>query len=373
MSEGNSTANSNSIPELVVELENPISIRSNFPALQSWLRVELIKYEIEVTSETLTDAKRAAAELNDLAKKLDRVRIDYAKKFKAPITEWEAEAKTLFEATIAAREKILEQTRVFDNKTRKLCKELMAAFLTECYAAAEVRQEYQNGFETIDTLVGISCVTKTGQLTKSAKESIEGLAQKSRLAQEKADGRMARVEADCRAAGVEPLTRDQVSSFLDLEDSAFLPRLAKMVADEVKRQESAREKIRKEEQEKAEREARIKAEADTRARAEAEAKAKKEQEDREAAEQARKVVAENVTPDPVPEPKLVPVRVDPPNETPTEPEEEKKIVALKFSFLVDVQAKISTHPEKVRRVMTGIVLAAIESCDYRIAKVEVIS
>jgi hypothetical protein len=57
------------IPELIVKLENPIAIVSNFPQLKAWLDSELVKYEIEVTAETLSEAKRAMIELGDLAKK----------------------------------------------------------------------------------------------------------------------------------------------------------------------------------------------------------------------------------------------------------------------------------------------------------------
>lgn len=376
--ERNSAANSvdTTIPELVVTLENPIAIKSNFPQLKTWLSNELKKYEIEVTAETLQDAKRAAAELNALAKKLDDARKEYKRKFSEPISAWEEEAKALHQAALSAREKIVAQTKVFDDKTRDLCRILMIDLLGEEYQRLEVRPEYQRGFDQITNLVGTSKVTNSGNLTKAARENIEGLAQNGRLAQEKADGRMARVEADCRAAGFEPFTREMVSSILDLDDASFSGRLTKMIADESKRQESAREKIRKEEQQKAEREARAKAEAEEKARkekeaaeakvkADAETKAKKEQEDRDAAERINTTVAENTTPEPTPIPEPV--------TQPASTDEEKKIVALKLCFLVEVQAKINTSPEIVQKVVGKIVLEAIKNADPRIVSVEAAS
>lgn len=378
--EGNSATTESREIALVLTGTLPV-ISANFEACKAFYAEEMKQYDVAVTEENLGEAKADLAKLRAEIKRLDRIRIDEANRLKAPITVMEKQVKELTEVIETMVAKIAAQVKSYEDKTRALCKDLMTAFLSECYEAAEVRPEYRNGFSTIDSLVGTSKVTASGNLTKAARESIEGLCQHSLLIQSRADGRMARVEADCRAAGVEPLTRDQVTSFLDLEESAFLPRLSKMVADEVKRQETAREKIRKEEQEKAQREAKIKADAEEKARkekeaaeakakADADAKAKKEQEDREAAEQARKVVAEIATPDQVPEPKRVPVRVDPPADT-SEAPQETKIVTLKFSILVDVQVKTSTPPEKVRRVMTGIVMAGIEACDSRIKSVEV--
>jgi len=362
----------NTIPELQVSLETPLVIVSNFPQLRAWLDTELAKYEIEVTAETLSEAKQAMAELNSLAKKLDQARIEYAKQFKAPITAWEAEAKTLFDATKAAREKIAAQAKRFDDEARALCASLMCELLEAEYARLEVRAEYAKGADMIQTLVGISYVTKTKQLTKAARENIEGLAAQGRAAQDKADGRLARFEADCRAAGVEPLTIEHVRSFIDADDKVFQVRKAEMIQIEVKRLAAQREKIRKEEEDKA----RAKAEAEERERKRKEA----EEADRKLREEqaACKETQAELEPPPIMTPTVETMTVSAPAaeripvaESPAANEGEKVTITFEYRFAVHVSAKASADPEKVKKFLAGTILVAIKTSDERIIGVDV--
>lgn len=369
------------IPELIVTLENPLVINSNFAAIQARLNEELKKYEIEVTEETLPEAKKSMAELGAMAKEIDRRRIDFAKAMKVPITAWEAEAKKLSEATMAAREKIAAQTKIFDDKTRERCQKLMLEHLLSEYVRLEVRPEYQRG--DVAPLVGISGVVKSG-LAKAARESVEGLAMQGRLMQEKADGRMARVEADCRAAGVEPLERPHVASFIDADDRTFSTNLNKMIQTELTRATAAREKIQKEEFAKAkalaEEEARIQREKENRERAILEQQEKekrlREKAIADAEEAARKAAEKPVI---QPEP-TVPVSVPEPEKEvvvkllPSEPVQAdgKKKMIFQFSLYLEVLAKPEADYEAVKKFISKTVQQAISAADHRIIQTEVV-
>lgn len=382
------------LPELKVN-HTPLVVTSNFPALRTWLNSELKKYEIEVTAETLPDAKRAMTELSALAKKLNQARIDYAKEFKKPITAWEEEAKTLFDSTTAAREKIATQTKKFDDETRALCNGLMTAFLGEEYERLEVRPDYQKGFEQIAALVGISHVTKTKALAKSGRDSIEGLAQNGRMAQEKSDGRMARVEADCRAAGVEPLTREHVASFLDADDKTFSAKKESMIKAEVARLEAQKKKIRDEEEAKARAkveaeeaarkqkeaaDAKIKADADrgekekidaeraAKEKANKELADKMEADRKKAVDELAKLQAENRAKAATPEPNPAAVDVVKPVEDATD----KAALTFKYNIMVSVLAKVGADPARVGMFIGEMVAKAAAKADSRIIHAEVV-
>lgn len=339
------------LPEFQVTLENPLVIKSNFPQIRERLTEELKKYELEVTEESLSGAKKAMAELSDLAKKIDRARIDYAKQFKAPITAWEAEAKTLFEATNSARDKIAAQVKVFDDKVRTLCKELMEDLLAKEYNRLEVRQEYATGAAMIPGLVGLSCVTKGGQLAKAARENIEGLAMQARAAQDKADGRMARIEADCRAAGVEPLAIEHCRSFIDADDRTFEARKAELIQIEVKRLQAKRDQLEREAKEKTERE-----------------------------EKARKVEEEKTN---QPAPEAPPVLQEPARPaTQSAPQvsepaksennaSDREEIHLYFHVGVSVLAKKGASRDAVRQFVGKLIPGAVKGADARVVACEV--
>jgi|GEM_PF-5411578 len=267
---------------ITVELQHPIAILSNFDALQAQLGQELEKYAITVTEETLPGAKKAVAELRDLQKKIDRARIDYSRQFSEPINAWGENAKALVRMAKEAEEKIVVQVKTFEDRTRALCADLMAAYLEKAYEGLGVRPEFRVGRHMIPELVGLSKVTGAGALTKAARESIEGLAQQGRIAQDRVDGRLATLEAECLKAGLsQPMTPESVTHLLALDDVGYRAGLERMIRAEIDREARARQAIIDAEQARIRAEERAKAEAEARAK-QAEEKARQDALNREA-------------------------------------------------------------------------------------------
>jgi hypothetical protein len=263
-------------------------ISGNFEACRSWYLAELERYQGVVDPEKLPEAKADLTKLRAEVKRLDRIRIDESKRLKAPISAMEKQVESLTALISQTIDKIALQVKACEEKTRKLCEKLMLELLYAEYDRLEVRPEYRTGATMIEPMVGISKVTAGGALTKAARESIEGLAMQGRAAQDKADGRMARVEAECRAAGIEPFVREYLSSFLDADDAGFTHHLNRFLLMEKERVEAARKK----QEEEIRRQERAKAQAEEAERARLEAISRKEHEERLARERAEREAKE---------------------------------------------------------------------------------
>ena len=293
----------------VVEF-TPVVIDQNFEEVKSILADGLKAYEIEVTEENLPGAKKMATELNSLSGVLGKLRKEKSKEMSAPIKDFEAKAKELEDMCQAGRQKILEQVKAFEDKTRALCEELVVSLSTELYQEKSVRPEFQTA--TLDDLIKISNVTKTGQLTAQAKRDVAGKVDSCLAQQLMRDGRLARLEADCLFAGLKtPLQEIHVRQILLKPDEEYNTIVSDLIRLEVDKQKAAEERAKKEAEEKvrreeqarirAEEEAKAKAEREERARIEAEekakaaAKAKAEREESEKAEAAMRAALPSVS------------------------------------------------------------------------------
>lgn len=265
----------------------PIEIVSNFPAFKAELEEVLKQYSIEVTEENLSAAKKAATDLNKKAEEIKKRKIEKAKEFALPIKTFEAQAMELVDMCLKGREKILEQVKVFEDKTRKLCLELMQIALGEQYELSGVRDEFRNGFAKLPGMVGISHVTPAGSLKKAAVDAVAALAVMARGIQDRTDGRLSRLEAECLKAGLRSaLDPSSVEGVLQAEDAAYNAHLTRIIGVELKRQQAAEAKIREEEEAKA----RKKIEEENRIaqeKVEKEAREAKQKADQEAREKAR--------------------------------------------------------------------------------------
>jgi hypothetical protein len=260
-------------------------ITGNFEACKAFYTAELARYDVVVDPENLPAAKNDLAKLRAEMKRLDRIRIDEASRLKAPITAMEAQVKELTGLIETTVTKIAAQVKACEEKTKARCKDLMLETLALEYQKAEVRSEYQaEGYASVDGMVTLSSVTAAGNLTKAAYNSIVALATAARGLQDRTDGRIARLESDCYAAGLHtPLQRAHIEKFLHDSDAIYKSGLDAIIKIEVSRQEAAQKKL----QEEADRKARAKVEEEQRlakVKADAEAKEAKAKLDREAEE-----------------------------------------------------------------------------------------
>src|SRR5690554_5333955 len=86
----------------------PAQISANLAEIKAELLENLKQYEIEVTIETLPEAKKMATDLNKLAKEIDTRRKDVKKELSAPVDVFNAQAVELAKLILDSREKILK-------------------------------------------------------------------------------------------------------------------------------------------------------------------------------------------------------------------------------------------------------------------------
>ena len=262
-------------------------ITGNFDACKAFYETELLRYASVVDPQRLLAAKADLAKLRGEIKRLDRIRIDEATRLKAPITAMESKVKELTGLIRNTADKIESKVKACEEKTLASCRALMLVMLAGEYERLEVRAEFQTGAPLLEPMVRVSGLTGSGHLTKSSSESVQGLAQQARGIQDRTDGRLARLEADCWAAGLTvPLQREHIERFLQDTDEIYSSQLVKLIKIEVSRQEAHEKAI----QDEAERKARAKVAEENRQakeKANSDAREAKEKEGREAAKKAK--------------------------------------------------------------------------------------
>ena len=249
MEETTRTVEPEIVHDLIVSNYQPLSFTANFEIVEAEITKELEKYNIEVNQENLQQAKKMAADLNFKSKTMETTRKEKTREFSKPIDDFESKVKRLVNLTLEAREKILSQIKKFDEKTLEICKDLMKVHLLETYEKLEVEEQYRTG--DITPLIGLSQLNPGGSLKKSAKESIEGLAQQGRMAMDRVNGRIAQLENESRKAGLEtPLNIEIVRPYLQETDAFYAKKLQQLIKVQVHSQEQAKKKVLEAEREK---------------------------------------------------------------------------------------------------------------------------
>lgn len=266
--------------DLIVKAQ-PVAISGNFDEVKTALQSEIAKYDIEVTVDNLPDAKKAATELNKLSKAIDQVKKDKAKEFAAPIEDFKKKTMELIDIIQSGREKILAQTKVFEEKVIKTCKELLIAELAELNDQLGVTAEFRTA--TIDGMAIQSNLTNKLNLTKAAKDKLFDAVQADKNRQETVKSRLSMLAAISERAGLKtPILDTAVASFIAEPEHVFNEKLNMLIDSEVAREKAIEERIRKEA------EAKEKAEAERKAREAAEVEQRAAREAHEAAERERK-------------------------------------------------------------------------------------
>lgn len=266
--------------DLIVKAQ-PVAISGNFEEVKTELQEQIKRYDIEVTADNLQDAKKMATELNTLSKSINRIKIDKSKEFAAPIEAFKKKTMELIDVIQSGREKILAQTKVFEEKVVKICKELLVAELAELNERLGVTAEFRTA--TIDGMAIQSNLTSKLNLTKAAKDKLFNAVQADKTRQETVKSRLSMLAAISERAGLKtPILDTAVASFIAEPEHVFNEKLNKLIDSEVAREKAIEERIRKEA------EAKEKAEAERKAREAAEAEQRKAREAHEAAERERR-------------------------------------------------------------------------------------
>lgn len=227
---------------------NTLVITDNFEQLKAGLIEQIKLYEIEVTDDNLSDAKKMATELNKLSTAINRIKIDKAKEFAAPIEEFKKKAAELIDIVQSGREKILKQIEAFDLRVIRMVTSLLADERASLFEAMAVKPEFQTA--KIESLAIKSNLTAGGQLTKAAKDRLAEMVASDHAMQETVESRVTSLQSVAERAGLINLSESLVASFIREPEAIYTEKLNKVIDGEIKRQKELEEKIRVQEAEK---------------------------------------------------------------------------------------------------------------------------
>ncbi|MDD2999965.1 MAG: DUF1351 domain-containing protein [Candidatus Riflebacteria bacterium] len=228
----------------------PAQISANLAEIKADLLENLKQYDIEVTIETLPEAKKMATDLNKLAKEIDTRRKDVKKELSAPVDVFNAQAVELAKLILDSREKILKQVAVFEDKQREHCKKLLQNELDALYLEAEVTKEFQTG--NIEKLAILSNLTDKAKLTKSAIEKVAEMVKADKAVQDMVESRKANLSAITERAGIVGGIYDKlIEPFIKEPEAIYTAKLNELIDGIIKQQKAAEERIRAEAERKA--------------------------------------------------------------------------------------------------------------------------
>jgi hypothetical protein len=242
----------------------PAQISANLTELKADLLENLKSYDIEVTIETLPEAKKMATDLNKLAGEIDKRRKDVKKELNAPADAFNAQAVELAKLILDSREKILKQVAIFEDKQREHCKKLLQNELDALYLENEVIKEYQTG--NIEKLAILSNLTDKAKLTKAAIEKVIEMVKADKAVQDMVESRKTNLNAITERAGIVGGIYDKlIEPFIKEPEAIYTAKLNELIDGIIKQQKAAEERIKEEAERKAKEEAE-KIERETKAR-----------------------------------------------------------------------------------------------------------
>ena len=318
----------------------PAQISANLAEIKADLLENLKQYDIEVTIETLPEAKKMATDLNKLAGEIDKRRKDVKKELSAPVDNFNAQAVELAKLILDSREKILKQVAVFEDKQREHCKKLLQNELDTLYIENEVIKEFQTG--NIEKLAILSNLTEKAKLTKAALEKVAEMVKSDKAMQDMVESRKANLSAITERAGLyNGVSNALIMPFIREPEAVYTARLNEIIDAEIKRQKATEERIKAE----AERKAREEAE-----RIEREVKARELEAAKQLA-QAVEIAAERDNAAKMAEARAIAAEVDKEAELRTlesikrQAEEEKRKAALERAMLEMERAELEAAKE----------------------------
>lgn len=241
--------------ENCIQIQNtPALVEVNFDALREALEIEVSKYKIVVTSDTVKEAKALSTELNATKKLIDDRRKDEVAKASEPIKQFDEQMKELVIICEKGRKDILDQVARFEEERKEKIKALLIEKRQTFWDQFKVTEEFQS--VEIDDLIKLGSLTDGGKLTNAARQRIEMRVRENKELQDRTDRRLLELKAECFEASLDsPLERVHVESFLFADDEIYKNRLQQLVATEIERQEKtkARERQRIQEQQEADR------------------------------------------------------------------------------------------------------------------------
>lgn len=218
----------------------PAVITIDFDKIEKELDEQLKQYDVVVTENSVKGAKDVATKMNKVALAIDARRKELITEASAPIQEADARMRVLNQKAKDARERILKQVQVFEDKVRAAARDQLIECLHDLYLDYQVEEEFAT--VTIDDMVKLTAITATGALTAASLNELTARVRNVKDLQDKVSRRLLELENACYRAGLEtPLTRAHVEHILKAGDEAYMGGLDSLISAELSRQKQAEE------------------------------------------------------------------------------------------------------------------------------------
>lgn len=255
--------------ELIAINNTPALVEVNFEELKKHLAAELQKFDVVVTQDTVKDAKALATELNATKREIAKRKKEEYDRATAGANQFKDSMKELESMCEEGRQKLLAQVQKFEDETRQLGYELMVELRAKLWGSLGVNDEFRRA--EIDQPVPLSAVTTKGNLSASAKNTIETRVNADKAMQDQTEMRLLKLENQSYKAGLSaPLNRGHVEHFLFADDDEYSQKLDALMQSELQREEVALQRMRDQmerEQREAERQKEAAAQREERAKA----------------------------------------------------------------------------------------------------------
>lgn len=229
--------------ELITIQNQPALVEVNFEELKKHLATELEKYNVVVTQDTVKDAKALATELNATKREIAKRKKEEYGRATAGANQFKDSMKELETMCEDGRQKLLAQVQKFEDETRQLGYDLMVELRAKLWDSLGVNDEFRRA--TIDEPVPLSAVTTKGNLSASAKNTIEARVNADRALQDQTEMSLLKLENQSYKAGLSaPLNRGHVEHFLFAEDEEYSQKLDALMQSELQREEVAQQRMR---------------------------------------------------------------------------------------------------------------------------------
>ncbi len=156
---------------LQIEVVAP-KIVANFEDFKSNLEVYTKKFEIDVTSENIKEAKESGANLNKLKANIKSEAKKYLLEVEAPIKEFKSKLKDIENLLDTKRLKIVDGISVFEDAKRLEHTQKMRDYLDNALENVSLRDEFKNFMLPAPSVSGL---TSKGDLSKKFKDELDNL------------------------------------------------------------------------------------------------------------------------------------------------------------------------------------------------------
>ena len=173
--------------ELVVKTTLP-RIEANFDVVKKQLVNCLKSYDVIITEDTVKDGKSMASAINKIKKAIKDQERKALEDILGPTNEFKEKVKELMDIAEEARNKIINQVSIYEDRTKKEIECKIKEYLVDSIESFNLREKYR--YIDISDLVKLSAVTKTNNLTTATINAIKGRVAEAKSLQLEEDARI---------------------------------------------------------------------------------------------------------------------------------------------------------------------------------------